>query len=391
MQDITERILAHIKEKVKETLEEMIKEERQAYLEKNLQTKANGYYLRSLNTPIGRLEDLRVARTRDGNFSSELLPYRKSYMPGFNRLIWALFYAGISTRKISKVLEALYSMNISHAMASRLTEVAREEIEKWKNRPLGRRYPVIFVDGTYFPIKRGSVSKEVIYVAVGIREDGRREILAYEIGGEGESASVWKELLRQIKERGVEEVEIIVGDGLVGLKEAIAQVYPGSRYQHCILHAVRNTLAKVKVRDRSEIARELKEIYKASSMEKALKMLKRFAGKWGKKYPGVVKWWEERAEELLAFMEFPEEIRGMIYTTNQVERLFKELKRRLKVMEVLQGEESAEKVVYVILRELNERYMSRKLRGFETAMERYHENKRTFALNVSVSEETQFT
>ena len=105
----------------------------------------------------------------------------------------------------------------------------------------------------------------------------------------------------------------------------------------------------------------------------------------------MVRWWKDKAEELLGFMEFPEEIRSMIYTTNSIERLFKEVKKRLKVMEVLQGEESAEKVVYVILKELNERYKSRKLKGFETAIERYYENRHASALNVSVYEETQFT
>ena len=156
-------------------MEEMIKEERRAYLEKNLETKANGYYLRSLNTPIGKLEGLRVARTRDGNFNSELLPYRKSYMPGFDKLIWALFYAGISTRKIAKVLEALYSMNISHAMASRLTEVARGEIEKWKIRSLASRYPVILVEGTYFPVRRGGKRESMgRVVAPDKRVRGRR-------------------------------------------------------------------------------------------------------------------------------------------------------------------------------------------------------------------------
>jgi len=105
----------------------------------------------------------------------------KSYMPGFDQLVWALFYAGISTRKIGEVLEALYGMSISHTMASRLTEVAKEEIQQWKERRLDRRYPVIFVDGTYFPMRRGFVRKEVIYVILEIREDGRREILAYDI------------------------------------------------------------------------------------------------------------------------------------------------------------------------------------------------------------------
>jgi len=142
MNKTSKEILSHFITVMKETLEEMIKEGRRAYLDENSQTKANGYYLRNLNIPIGKVEGLRVARTRDGGFSSKLLPYRKSYMPGFDRLVWALFYAGISTRKIGEVLEALYGMNISHTMASRLTEIATEEIQKWKERRLDRRYPV---------------------------------------------------------------------------------------------------------------------------------------------------------------------------------------------------------------------------------------------------------
>ena len=142
MNKTSKEILSHFITVMKETLEAMIKEGRRAYLDENSQTKANGYYLRNLNTPIGKVEGLRVARTRDGGFSSKLLPYRKSYMPGFDRLVWALFYAGISTRKIGEVLEALYGMNISHTMASRLTEIATEEIQQWKERRLDRRYPV---------------------------------------------------------------------------------------------------------------------------------------------------------------------------------------------------------------------------------------------------------
>ena len=298
-----------------------------------------------------------------------------------------MFYAGISTRKISKVLEALYNMEISHTVASRLADVAEEEINKWKNRELDSYYPVIFIDATYFPINRSGVKKEAIYVALGIRRDGRREILGYDIGGEGESANVWKEMLNNIKMRGVEEVTLIVGDGLTGLKEAIKKVYPGARYQHCIVHAVRNTLTKVRIKDRAEIAQSLREIYKSRDIEGAREALERFSERWRKKYPKIVKWWEEREEELLAYMEFPEEIRGMIYTTNQIERLFKELKRRLKVMEQLQGEKGTEKIIYVILRELNDRYMSRKLRGFEKAVEDFLESKDA----TLESFQTQFT
>ena len=369
------QILSHMLNLMKELLEKMIKQEREIYLKQHNSTKANGYYTRDLYTPIGVIEDLRVARTRDGKFNTTLLPYRKRYTVEFENLVYALFYAGISTRKISKVLEALYNMEISHTVASRLADVAEEEINKWKNRELDSYYPVIFIDATYFPINRSGVKKEAIYVALGIRRDGRREILGYDIGGEGESANVWKEMLNNIKMRGVEEVTLIVGDGLTGLKEAIKKVYPGARYQHCIVHAVRNTLTKVRIKDRAEIAQSLREIYKSRDIEGAREALERFSERWRKKYPKIVKWWEEREEELLAYMEFPEEIRRMIYTTNQIERLFKELKRRLKVMEQLQGEKGAEKIIYVILRELNDRYMSRKLRGFEKAIEDFLESK----------------
>ena len=224
-----EQILSHMLNLMKELLEKMIKQEREIYLQQHNDTKANGYYTRDLYTPIGVIEDLRVARTRDGEFNTSLLPYRKRYTVEFENLVYALFYAGISTGKISKVLEVLYNTGISHTVASRLADVAEGEINEWKNRELESYYPVIFIDATYFPINRSGVRKEVIYVALGIKRDGRREILGYEIGGEGESANVWKEILSNIKSRGVKEVTLIVGDGLTGLKEAIKKVYLKAR------------------------------------------------------------------------------------------------------------------------------------------------------------------
>lgn len=359
-------IIALMKEMVKRALEEMMVEEREEYLRKHSETKANGYYTRELMTGLLHIDDLRVPRTRDGGFHSVFLPYRKRYTADIEEVIRALFIAGISQRKLAQVLEILYGKKLSASTISRMAEVGREEVEKWRRRPLEERYAVIYLDATYFSLRRAKIRTEPVYVAMGVREDGRKEILGWWLGGsEGESAMIWEEILGELKERGVKHVHLFVTDGLKGLKEAILKHFPSSRYQRCVLHAVRYTLARVRVCDREKIRLMLKRIYRAGGKEEARKALEDFKTKFARIYPKIVKLWEENFDDLLAFFEFPPEIRRFIYTTNQLERLFKEVKRRLKVMEILPHEENADKILYLIFFELNEKISSRKLPGFE--------------------------
>jgi len=287
-------------------------------------------------------------------------------------LVEVLFASGLSTRRTSRVLEVLYGMKLSSQTASRLAAVGAEEVRRWKGRRLEEFYPVVFLDATFFPLRRGNkVEKEPIYIALGIRRDRRREILGWWEGGGGESAQLWEEILVEMSHRGLKRGLLFVGDGLRGLEGAVRRVFSDSWFQPCLLHAVRRTLLKVRVRDRKDIADELKALYRASDREQGRQRFERFKERWMGVYPKVVAWWEEYLESLTHFLEFPPEIRGMIYTTNQLERLLKELKRRLKVMDMLPEEERADKILYLILHDLNERYQRRKLRGFEEAIEKH--------------------
>jgi len=362
----SKEIIALMKEIVKRALEEMMIEERKEYLERNPVTKGNGYYTRELICGLLGIEDLRVPRTRDGNFRSVFLPYKKKYTEDMEEVIKALFIAGVSQRKLAQVLELLYGMKLSASTISRMAKVGYEEVEKWKNRPLEERYAVIFLDATYFSLRRTKISKEPIYVALGVKEDGRREILGWWFGGsDGESAGIWDEILQELKERGVKQVYLFVTDGLKGLKEAILRHFPSTRYQRCLIHAIRYTLSRVRVCDRTKVSFLLKRIYGAESRERARQAFEEFKIRYQRIYPRVVKLWEENFDDLLCFFEFPSEIRRFIYTTNQLERLFGEVKRRLKVMKILPDEENADKILFLIFFELNEKISKRKLPSFE--------------------------
>jgi len=230
------------------------------------------------------------------------------------------------------------------------------------------------LDGTFLSIRRGKTAKEPVYVALGIKPDGRREILGFWLfGAEGESARNWEEVLKDLKRRGVQRVRIFITDDLPGLEEAIKKIFPEADWQLCVLHAVRDTLNKVRKNDREALAEDLKKIYRAESREEAEEALRSLRERWGGIYPKIVERWETKAYALLAFLRHPKPIRRYLYTTNQLERLAKEVKRRTKVVEVFCSEEAAEKLLYLVLSQLDEVWGARRLRGFaEIQMGSYH-------------------
>ena len=227
------RILELILEHIKQILEKMLQEERKIYLEAHPETKGNGYYPRDLKLPCGQLRDIRVPRSRDGGFKSQLLGERRRYIPETEELIRAMIMAGVSTRKMGEVFKRLYGMGFSPTTLSRLSMIAEQEITAWRERVLKKRYAVIYLDAVFVSLKRDRVEKEAVYVALAIGEDGRREILGYWNSG---WRGIGRELARDFagfKAKGVESVEFIVSDGLAGLKEVIAEVF-----SHCPIPAV---------------------------------------------------------------------------------------------------------------------------------------------------------
>lgn len=353
----------------KHLLEKMMTEERAMYLEANQSTKANGFYSRQINSLFGLLANIRIPRTRDSNFRSALLPHGKTES-NLEGIISELYTAGISSRSIESLLRKKFGVVLSHSSVSRLARVASEEILAWKQRPL-KNYSVLYIDAFYFPLKRDTVQKEAVHVVLGIDENGYREVIGFWVPGGSEGASNWEEILREMKDRGVQDVSLIVADGLRGISEAISRVYPKAKYQQCVLHACRSSLNKVRSPHKAEVGNDLKMIYLANSKEDAIRSLENFQSKWSALYPKIILFWESNFQNLTNFMDFPSALRRLVYTTNWVERLHKEIKRRIKSMEQFQNELSCERILYALYQEQNTRYRHTAVNHWKELYEQY--------------------
>lgn len=357
-----------LKDKVEFLLQEEIKNFIQ--VEKpELDLKRNGYYERSLDTKYGRIEDISIPRDRQGQFKTQMFePYQRR--DGWlEESIIRMYQSGMSTRQVGQFVEKMVGSAYSATTISNITEVAREDIEQWQKRPLPKRYSVLFLDGMYIKLRRDTVDKEVIYIAMGINEEGYKEILGYYIGGR-ESASGWQEILADLYTRGLKEVLLGVFDGLTGLEDAFKAVYPKADVQRCVVHKVRNTLNHVRKKDQYEIADSLKVIYNSPTKEIAQIQFEKFKKDWEKRYPKEVASWEKDLPVLLTFMKYPTEIRKQIYTTNLIERTNKEVRKRLKPMNSLPDINAAEKIVYFTVQHLNETWSKRVVDGFIKAKDR---------------------
>ncbi len=244
-------LFKEIKNMIKNLLETLILEERRIFCEE-MDDVGNGYFLRSLKTPIGEIKNLRVARTRKKNFKTAIFePYSREFLY-LDELIYYMYAGGCSTRDVANTLEKIYGVKYSPTSISRITSVVTKKIEEFKNAPITKWYPVLYVDGTYLKVRRGGVTEnEVVYFVAGLSEDGHKEILGYWIpGGSGESALNWKEIFKELYKRGLKDPLLVVGDNLPGLEEAVKLIYPLADFQSCVLHKIRNTLNRVRKRER---------------------------------------------------------------------------------------------------------------------------------------------
>jgi transposase-like protein len=374
---LEELLVKEIKKMIKNLLETLILEERKVFCEE-IGDVGNGYFLRSLKTPLGEIRDLRVARTREKNFKTALFePYSRGFLY-LDELIFYMYEGGCSTRDVARTLEKIYGFKYSPASISRITSVVVEKIEEFRKAPITKWYPILYVDGTYLKFRRGGVvEKEVVYVVMGLSEDGYKEILGFWIpGGSGESALNWKEIFKELYERGLKEPLLIVGDDLSGLEEAVKLVYPLAEFQSCVLHKIRNTLNKVRKRDRALVAEDLKRMYETHSEGDWRAHFERFKRNWAKFYPEIIKSWERDFDKLTVYLRYPYPLRSFIYTTNSLERFIKEVKRRAKVIEVFPDKVSVDKIVYLVVDEMNERYERKKLKNFERIIEELRELRR---------------
>ena len=321
----------------------------------------NGNYSRSFKTEYGEL-NLAIPRDRNGEFSQQTLPAYKRSNDSLETTIIQLFQKGITMSEISELIEKMYGHYYTPQTISNITQIVSEDVVAFKERSLESQYSIIFMDATHIPLKRQTVSKEAVYIVIGIRLDGTKEVLGFSIAPT-ESSYVWKEILQDLKDRGLEEVLLVATDGLSGINDSIHSIYPNAQFQQCCVHISRNIAHKVRVSDRQEVCNDFKLVYQAASKEEAMNQISFMIDKWKKQYPRIVKLLMNPA--ILTFYNFPPSIRRTIYSTNLIEGFNKQLKKYTKRKEQFPNEESLERFLVSQFNNYNQKFLCRIHKGFK--------------------------
>ncbi|MCW1819268.1 IS256 family transposase [Enterococcus faecium] len=324
----------------------------------------NGTYDRTVKTEYGELH-LETPRDRNGEFKQQTVPAYKRTNDTLEETIIHLFRKGVTISEIADLIEKMYGHHYTPQTLSNMTKIFSEEVAAFKERALHDRYAAIYLDATYIPLKRKTIAKEAIHIAVGIRPDGAKEVLAYAIAP-NESTVIWNEILEDLVARGVKDVLLFVTDGLKGMADTIHQVFPKAAYQHCCVHVSRNIASKVRVSDRKEICDDFKALYQADSKEAALEARDAFAAKWRASYPKVAQSILEN-DHLLTFYDFPAAIRRSLYSTNLIESFNKQVKKYSRRKEQFQNEESMDRFLVSLFENYNQKFLDRSHRGFQQA------------------------
>ena len=321
----------------------------------------NGTYERKFQTTHGEL-NLVIPRDRNSEFESPIVPKYGRRDTSIEEIIVKLFQTGLTNNEIAYIAESLYSKKYSSQTISNITDQIIANVDSFRHKRLESEYAVIYLDATYLPLRRDTVSKEAIHIALGIRMDGTKEILGYQIAPT-ESSTAWNELLTNFKERGLARVLLFVSDGLTGIEDTILETYPKADIQRCLVHVARNISHKVRVKDRLEVMNDFKKVYRSDDLQTAKNHLEQFENKWRKVYPRMIDILQKN-QYLLTFYNYPEEIRSSIYSTNIIEGFNKHLKRKTKVRIQFPTMDSLEKHLVSLFDEYNLKFSSRTHKGF---------------------------
>ena len=310
----------------------------------------NGYRAKTVLTDIGPVE-IEVPRDRDSSFGPQIVAKRQRRLTGVDDLVVSLVAKGLTTGEVQAHLAEIYGARVSRETISHITDRVLEGMAEWQNRPLDPVYAVLFIDAINVKIRDGQVANRPIYTGLAVTADGERDILGLWAGehGDGEGAKYWLRVLTEIKNRGVADVLMVVCDGLKGLPEAIAAVWPQAVTQACIVHLLRNSFRYASKRDRAAIAKDLKPIYTAASEAEALERFAEFSGKWEKRYPAIIRLWENAWAEFVPFLAFDQEIRTVICTTNAIESINARFRRSVKARGHFPNEQAALKHLYLVI------------------------------------------
>ena len=330
----------------------------------------NGKSAKRILTDTGALA-IEVPRDRHGSFEPQLIGKHERRFTGFDDKIIAMYARGMTVREIQGFLAEMYSVDVSPDLISSVTDAVMSEVTAWQSRPLEQVYPVVFFDALRVKIREDAVVRsKAVYLALGVLPDGTRDILGIWIENT-EGAKFWMKVFNDLKTRGCNDILIAVTDGLKGMGEALAVVFPATTLQTCIVHLIRNSLDYASWKDRKALAAAIKPIYTAPSAEAAQAELDAFEhGDWGKKFPTVVASWRRAWDRVIPFFAFPPEVRRVIYTTNAIESVNARLRKIIKTRGHFPSDEAATKLIWLALRNITKDW-GRAGHNWKTAMNQF--------------------
>ena len=345
-------IQAALKDLLGSTIQEMMEAEMDEHLgydkyeRSSVSNYRNGTKTKHVRSKYGEF-DIDVPQDRQSTFEPKIVQKRQKDISAIDDKIISMYAKGMTTRQISDTIEDIYGFEVSEGMVSDITDKLLPEIENWQNRPLSAVYPVIFIDAVHFSVRDdGIIRKLDAYIVLGINDEGKKEVLAIEVG-ENESSKYWLSVLNCLKNRGVQDILVLCADGLSGIKEAITAAYPSTEYQRCIVHQVRNTLKYVADKDKKEFASDLKTIYTAPDEKTGLKQLETVTKKWEVHYPNAMKRWSDNWDVITPIFKFSSEVRKVIYTTNSIESLNSSYRRLNRQRSVFPSSQALLKALYL--------------------------------------------
>ena len=322
----------------------------------------NGAYYRKVDTQFGQIE-IKVPRDRNGEFHQHTMPDYKRHTDVLEQTVIKLYSKGVTTREIADLIEKMYGGYYSPAMVSNISKEMIPKVEAYHQRHLSDKFFCVYLDATYIPLKRVTYEREAVYIAIGIKPNGHKEVIDYCIAPT-KNIEIWSEMLKGFKSRGLEQVELFLSDGVVGMKEAICQSYPKAHFQRCLVHVMRNISAKMWVDDRQKALDEFKQIHTQLNKEMAVQVLHGFYQNWEKAYKNVVRDLRQVEPDLLTFYNYPPAIRASIYSTNMIESFNNRLKRKTKPKTEFPTEQSLDTFIGVQAMDYNDRYFNRIHKGF---------------------------
>lgn len=309
----------------------------------------NGTSAKTVQTDSGTMT-VEVPRDREGHFDPVIIGKHQRRLPGFDEKVIALYARGLSTKDIQSYLLEIYGTEVSAELISIVTEEVMAEVDVWQSRPLESHYPILYLDGLRVKIRdNGHILSKTVYLAIGVDMEGRKDVLGLWIA-QTEGSKFWLSILTELKNRGVEDIYIACCDGLKGLPEAITAVFPMTTVQLCIVHVIRNSLQYVSWKDYKAITSDLKKIYTAPHESAAQEALEEFGAVWNTKYPTIMPLWQRNWSNIIPFLAYPPGIRRVIYTTNTIEAVNRQIRKVIKTKGSFPTDGAALKLIYLALK-----------------------------------------